>query len=136
MADVMKRSSIDLAFLETARELIAAKRPSVTIAIPAYGEGTGILSTLNSLWAAMSALEFSDVPVFLSDSSNSSMDSATVDAATSWAQSVGAVLVVDHSDTRRSLKQALNVTLEQCYTDLLLAINARASAKFSPDALT
>jgi len=119
MADVMKRSSIDLAVLETVRELIAAKRPSITIAIPAYGEGDGILPTLDSLWAAMSVLDLSDVPVFLSDSS---MESATVDAATSWAQSVGAVLVVDHSDMRRSLKQALNVVIEQCYTDLLLVL--------------
>ncbi|MDA8265379.1 MAG: glycosyltransferase family A protein [Actinomycetota bacterium] len=92
-------------------------RPSIAIVLPAYGEGRGITPTLESLWHGMKALGISGAPVFLSDSSP---DSATVDAATTWANTSGASLVIDHSDVRRSLKAALNVALAWCRSDLML----------------
>lgn len=96
---------------------LAAGTPSVSIAIPAYNEGAGIVATLASLWAGMGPLGLATAPIVLSDSST---DTSTVDAASQWARSSGAVLRIDRSTTRRSLKQALNAVLDQVDTDLLI----------------
>ncbi|MHB1613709.1 MAG: glycosyltransferase family 2 protein [Actinomycetes bacterium] len=99
------------------RRYLAEGRPSITIAIPAYNEGSGIVATLESLWAGMRALGITKSPIFLSDSSS---DLGTVEAAESWAQQAGCKLVVDHSDNRRSLKAALNVILRFSRSDILI----------------
>ncbi|MHB1553630.1 MAG: hypothetical protein ACYCSX_11330 [Acidimicrobiales bacterium] len=103
--------------VERVRDVLRQERIGVTVAVPSYGEGQGIVPTLASLWDGMVQLAFSDATVVLSDSSP---DSAIVDAAGQWASTVSARLVVDHSVWRRSLKQALNVALATCETDVVL----------------
>ena len=103
--------------VERVRDVLRQERIGVTVAVPSYGEGQGIVPTLTSLWDGMVQLAFSGATMFLSDSSPGS---ATVDAARQWASTVGARLVVDHSDRRRSLKQALNVALASCETEVVL----------------
>jgi hypothetical protein len=71
----------------------------------------------------MSALGLAMAPIFLSDSSQST-ELSSVDTAVQWSNSVGANLIVDHADRRRSLKEALNVVLERTSTDLLVQMNA------------
>jgi len=107
--------------IEQARTLMRQKQLSVTLVVPSYGEGDGIVATLASVWDGMVQLGLHHEVIFLSDSSP---DDATVDAAREWASSVSCQLTVDHSDRRRSLKQALNVALEACRTDLVVVTNA------------
>jgi len=103
--------------IQQARTLMRQKQLSVTLVVPSYGEGDGIVATLASVWDGMVQLGLHHEVIFLSDSSP---DDATVDAAREWASSVSCQLMVDHSDRRRSLKQALNVALEACRTDLVV----------------
>ncbi len=107
--------------IERVRDALRQERIGVTVAVPSYGEGPGIIPTLVSLWDGMVQLGVPDAAMFLSDSSP---DSATVDAACQWASSAGCRLMVDHSDRRRSLKQALNVALAFCETDVVAVTNA------------
>jgi len=107
--------------IEQAHNLIEHQQLTVTVVVPSYGEGDGVVETLASLWNGMVRLGLDSAPVFLSDSSP---DGATVGAARRWASTVGCQLVVDHSDRRRSLKQALNVALAACDTDVVVVTNA------------
>lgn len=103
--------------IERVRDVLRQEAIGVTVVVPSYGEGEGIVPTLASLWDGMVQLGIADATVLLSDSSP---DSATVDAAGQWASTAGCRLMVDHSDTRRSLKQALNVALASCETDVVV----------------
>lgn len=107
--------------IDRVRAVLRQENIGVTVVVPSYGEGSGIVPTLASLWDSMVQLGLVDAPAFLSDSSP---DHATVDAARQWASSAGCRLVVDHSDERRSLKQAPNVALASCETDVIVATNA------------
>jgi hypothetical protein len=99
------------------RDALRQERIGVTVVVPSYGEGSGIVPTLASLWEGMVRLGLEDAPVLLSDSSP---DSGTVDAARQWASAASCRLVVDHSTERRSLKQALNVALACVETDVVV----------------
>jgi hypothetical protein len=81
----------DNQILEQARALVKQKQLSVTVVVPSYGEGNGIVETLMSVWEGMVLLGLDDASIFLSDSSP---DDATVDAARQWASSVSCQLVV------------------------------------------
>jgi glycosyl transferase family 2 len=96
---------------------------SVGFAIAAYNEGDGILPTLASLWDGIRAVELVDSPIFLSDSSDSP-ELSSVEPTVRWAREVGSNMRVDHSDRRRSLKEALNVAFEHVTTDILVVVNA------------
>lgn len=82
-----------------------------------YNEGRGIADTLSSLWIGMVELGLQKCRILLSDSSS---DLTTVKMAEQWANKVGAALTVDHSDSRRSLKSALNTILNACESELLV----------------
>lgn len=107
--------------IERVRDVLRQEAIGITVVVPSYGEGQGIVPMLASLWDGMVQLGVSEAAVFLSDSSP---DSTTVNAARQWALTVGCQLVVDHSDDRRSLKQALNVALDACQTDVVVVANA------------
>jgi len=107
--------------ISRARDLLSEVQPAITFAIPSYNEGPGIVPTLQSLWSGMKALGLSEAPIFISDSSD---DLRTVDAARSWADTAGASVELDHSNVRRSPKEALNVVLANVSTDLLVVTNA------------
>lgn len=94
---------------------------SVSIGIPAYNEGEGIVPTLDSVYDSLSALGMPKAPIILSDSSDAT---ATVDAASEWARSKGAQLVIDRSDQRRNSKQARNVILDLATSDILVQADA------------
>lgn len=96
-------------------------RPTLTIGIPSYNEGGGILPTLRSLWAGLVDMERQDTLIFISDSSDST---ATVRAAETWSRGASARCEISHSDTRRSLKEALNVILNRAQSDLLVCVTA------------
>lgn len=102
--------------IERVRDVLRQDGVGITVAVPSYGEGQGVVSTLASLWDGTVQLGFPHAAVFLSGSSS---DSATVDAASRWASTVGCRLVTDHSDRRRSLKQALNVALTFFETEVV-----------------
>lgn len=103
--------------IERVRDALREEAIGVTVVVPSYGEGQGIVPTLASLWDEMVQLGVSDATVLLSDSSP---DNATVHAARQWASTVGCRLVVDHSDRRRSLKEALNVALDACDAEVVV----------------
>lgn len=94
---------------------------SLTIGIPSYNEGTGIIPTLVSIWDGLMALGLDASPILLSDSSDTM---ETVEAARSWANRAGAHLSIDHSSHRRSPKEALNVILSSCRSEVLIQVNA------------
>lgn len=102
--------------IERVRATLCEHGTRIAVVVPSYGEGQSIVPTLTSLHEGLVQLGVSDAPVFLSDSSP---DSATVDAAEQWAETAGCRVTVDHSDQRRSLKQALNVGLAWCDTDVV-----------------
>lgn len=103
--------------LDQVRRLLTARSVTVTFGVSAYNEGAAIVATLDSLWAGMQELGLDASPLLLSDSSS---DPSTVQAAEEWARSTSANLVIHHSDSRRSLKAALNVILNNCHSDLLV----------------
>lgn len=105
----------------TRRSHMTQDRSTLTIGIPSYNEGAGIVATLQSLGCGLAELGREDAVILLSDSSESS---ATQRAAEAWARERSACLVVHHSDRRRSLKEALNVILEHTTTDLLICVTA------------
>lgn len=111
----------DAATIDRVRGALREQGSSVTLVVPSYREGSGIVATLDSLWEGMGTLGIEEATIFLSDSSP---DSTTVDAARAWSSVSGCHLVVDHSDERRSLKEALNVALAACETDLVAVTNA------------
>jgi cellulose synthase/poly-beta-1,6-N-acetylglucosamine synthase-like glycosyltransferase len=102
--------------IERVRATLREQGIGIAVVVPSYGEGRGIVSTLTSLHDGLVRLGVPDAALFLSDSSP---NSATVDAAQQWAVTAGCQLTVDHSDQRRSLKQALNVALDWCDTDVV-----------------
>lgn len=111
----------DNQIIRQARALVQQQQLSVTVVVPSYGEGDSIVATLASVWDGMVQLGLDDETIFLSDSSP---DDATVDAVRQWASLVSCHLVVDHSARRRSLKQAVNVALEACRSDVVIVTNA------------
>jgi hypothetical protein len=96
---------------------------TVSFGIPAYNEGKGIVPTLNSLWAGMRELGILDAPIIVSDSANTA-PLAAAPHVTAWAAQVGGHVIVDHSDRRRSQKEALNNIFEIADSDLLIQVNA------------
>jgi glycosyltransferase involved in cell wall biosynthesis len=94
---------------------------SVSIGIPAFNEREGIVQTLDSVYESLSALGVPEAPIILSDSSDST---ATVDAASEWARSKSAQLVIDRSDRRRTSKEARNVILDLATSDILIQADA------------
>lgn len=116
-----KTTTDDDGTVERVRQILQQQRLSLTLAIPSYGEGDGIIVTLASVWDGLTRLGQSSAPIFLSDSSP---DRSTVEAASRWARLAGAQLKVNHSDRRRSLKEALNVALAAADTDLLIVVVA------------
>jgi len=127
VADEVKRTEMKQAMpdaihtIERIRAVLQQDRIGITVVVPSCGEGSGIVPTLASLWDGMVQLGLEDASIFLSDSSPGH---ATVDAARQWASTAGCRLLVDHSDERRSLKQALNVALASCETDVIVVTNA------------
>jgi|GEM_PF-5564976 len=107
--------------IDRVRATIREGKTGISVVVPSYGEGRSIVPTLASLHEGLALLGVPDAPVFLSDSSP---DGATVEAAVEWAATVGCQLTVDHSDERRSVKQALNVALAWCDTDIVVEANA------------
>lgn len=96
---------------------------SVTFGIPAYNEADGVLPTLDSLWQGISRLGITNAVVILSDSCDLP-NLSSAESASSWARSVGANLIVDSSEQRRSLKEALNILLARADTDVFISVNA------------
>src|SRR4051794_21742525 len=72
---------------------------SLTIGIPSFNEGPGIVHTLQSLFEGVLSLGLTGVTFILSDSSETT---ATVDAARSWAGGKDVLFVVDRSERQRS----------------------------------
>lgn len=97
--------------------LLAERHIEVTFGVSAYNEGSGIVSTLASLWNGIQELGLEASPIVLSDSSSTM---TTVQAAKEWAAATGACLIVNHSDERRSLKSALNTIINDCHSDFLI----------------
>ena len=83
---------------------------SLAIVIPSYSMGSSIRPTLASITGAVAAWSSHRCTLVLSDSSP---DDGPVAAARKWAAEVGCGLVVDHSDTRRIQKEALNVAFSK-----------------------
>lgn len=111
----------DSQVIDQARRLVQEEELSVAVVVPSYREGAGVVATLASLWDGMVQLGLAGAPIFLSDSSP---DASTVTAARQWASEVGCHLVVDHSEHRRSPKEALNVAIAACDTDVVVVTNA------------
>jgi len=95
---------------------------TLTFGIPAYNEGDGVIPTFVSLWEGLVQLGVTEAQIILSDSSDIAGRSSA-EYATEWADSVGARLMVDSVDRRRSLKEALNATFECARSDLLVLLN-------------
>lgn len=110
-----------IAVIDQLRESIQRQGLDVTVVVPSYGEGEGIVPTLASLWQGMEALGLGGARVLVSDSSPSE---DTIVAARKWASTTSCRMVIDHSEVRRSPKQALNVALEQCDTQIAIFCNA------------
>ena len=100
---------------------VSVLMPSMTIGLASYNEGAGIVATLASLRNGLNALGVASSQILLSDSSDTM---ATASAARAWADQTGAHLSINHSSVRRSLKEALNVLLAACHSELLLVANA------------
>jgi hypothetical protein len=64
--------------IERVRAVLRQESIGVTVVVPSYGEGSGIVPTLASLWDGMVQLGLQHASILLSDSSP---DHATVDAA-------------------------------------------------------
>jgi glycosyltransferase involved in cell wall biosynthesis len=94
---------------------------SVSIGIPAYNEGPGIVHTLESALRSLKSLGLGSATVVLSDSSE---NTSTVDSARAWANASGMHLVVDRSERRRSEKEARNVLMARASSDILVQIDA------------
>ncbi|MHB1717557.1 MAG: glycosyltransferase [Acidimicrobiales bacterium] len=123
MADEVKGTEMNQAMpdanrtIDRVRAALRQESIGVTVVVPSYGEGSGIVPTLASLWDGLVQLGLDQASILLSDSSP---DHATVDAAREWASAVSCRLTIDYSDERRSLKQALNVALAACETDVVV----------------
>jgi glycosyltransferase involved in cell wall biosynthesis len=113
------RSTVTQAHAIALREHL--RNVSVSVGIPAFNEGPGIVHTLKSLFASLKHLGLADAPVILSDSSETS---STVDACRAWANEKGMRLVVDRSERRRSEKEARNVLMARASSDILIQIDA------------
>jgi glycosyltransferase involved in cell wall biosynthesis len=95
---------------------------TVTVGVPSYNEGTGITPTLNSIADSARTIGLSQWELVVSDSSETT---ATVGAVEAWRHLHPDVSVrVDRSETRRSLKEALNSIFALCDSDILIATNA------------
>ena len=103
--------------LEQVRRLLTQEAITVTFGVSAYNEGASIVETLDSLRHGILELGLETSPILLSDSSS---DGLTMYSAQEWKRTTGSNLVIQHSDTRRSLKEALNVILDNCDSDLLI----------------
>jgi glycosyltransferase involved in cell wall biosynthesis len=95
------------------------EQTSLSVGIPAYNEGSGIVHTLQSVCESITTLGLVGVTVILSDSSETT---ETVDAARFWAERRDVELIVDRSERRRSLKEARNVIMDRARSDLLLQL--------------
>jgi hypothetical protein len=96
---------------------------SLLIVLPSYAMGSSIRPTLASITGAVAAWSSHSYTLVLSDSSP---DDSPVAAVTQWAAEVGCGLVVDHSDTRRIQKDALNVAFskpEVAAADIVVVTN-------------
>jgi len=84
--------------------------PTLVVVLPTYAPGASILPTLTSLHTSVRA--YSDQPynLVLSDSSP---DENICDQARTWADQSGCRLVIDHSSSRRYVKEALNAALSK-----------------------
>ena len=78
---------------------------SLTFVIPSYLQGASIIPTLESLNNAVSNWSSSGYTLVLSDSSTTE---DVVSQAQTWAQNVNCTLIVDRSETRRPVMDALN----------------------------
>jgi glycosyltransferase involved in cell wall biosynthesis len=94
---------------------------SVSVGVPSFNEGSGVVPTLRSVFVSLDALGLADARVILSDSSETS---ATVDAACAWAKESGMRLVVDRSERRRSEKEARNRLMALASSDILVQVDA------------
>lgn len=83
---------------------------SLAIVIPSYAMGSSIRPTLASITGAVVAWPSHRCTLVLTDSSP---DDGPVAATKEWAAEVGCGLVVDHSDTRRIQKKALNIAFSK-----------------------
>jgi glycosyltransferase involved in cell wall biosynthesis len=105
--------------IEALRERL--QQTSLSVGIPAYNEGPGIVHTLRSVVEGIVTLGLPGVTIILSDSSDTT---ATVDAARSWMQDKDVQFVVDRSERRRSSKEARNVLMARASSDLLVQVDA------------
>lgn len=103
--------------LEQVRRLLTQEDLTIAFGVSSYNEGVGIVATLNSLRNGMLELGLETSPILLSDSSS---DGVTMHSVQNWKRTTGSNLVIHHSDTRRSLKEALNVILDNCNSDFLI----------------
>src|SRR5215211_5668140 len=94
---------------------------SISIGIPSYNEGSGVVHTLQSVYESVSSLDLVGSTLILSDSSETT---ATVDAARSWARGKEVELVIDRSERRRVLKEARNVLMARASSDVLVQVDA------------
>ncbi len=102
---------------EDVKRLLVDNSRRFSFGVSSYNEGPGIEATLESLFQGMAALGMKESPILLSDSSS---DGVTMQAALQWKENSGANLINLHSDTRRSLKQALNTLFDNAETDFLV----------------
>jgi glycosyltransferase involved in cell wall biosynthesis len=98
-----------------------AKGLGITFGVPSYNEGRTILPTLRSLADAARACGIDPIRLILSDSSETE---ETVETARAWARDENVKLIVDRSKRRRSIKEALNVILDNADAELLIVLVA------------
>ena len=97
--------------------------PSLAVVIPSYASGASILPTLNSLHKSVRAWSDESYTLVLSDSSP---DHDICVQVRGWSAQVGCTLVIDHSDQRRIIKEALNVAFskkEVATADIVIVTN-------------
>lgn len=94
---------------------------TVSIGIPAYNEGPGIVHALRSVLDGLDGLGLSGAAVILSDSSATT---STADAARAYADESGMHLILDRSERRRSEKEARNALMARATSDILIQIDA------------
>lgn len=108
----------------------ALREEQICVAVPSYGDGNGVVPTLQCVHEALAALDLPRCAIFLSDSGP---DATTVVAARAWADASGARLVIDRSEERRSKKQALNVAFDSVEGRAArVVVHVDADVTFSP----
>jgi hypothetical protein len=100
-----------------------ASHTSLSIGIPAYDEGNGILPTLESIWRGLRSLDLTGTQLIVSDSYHLP-ELSSVPSASEWARRTGALIECDSVERRRTLKEALNIILDRADTDVLILVNA------------